>query len=1597
MPARSRSLSLAAVAALVVVGITCGEPTAPKGGTRPAGIVNPGNTPPVASAGGPYTGVEGAPVAFDASGTTDADLPGDPLLYKWDFDNDGVYDDSSTTPTISHTYPDNGSFTAKLTVVDDGPDSSSTTAAVTVDNAAPVVSAGGDASTTEGQSFTLGGSFTDAGTTDGPWAYTVDWGDGSAATAGNAASQGAVSGLTHVYADEGSGSYTATLTVTDKDGTVSSGSATITATNAAPVVVPTGPTTITTGTLYELSGTATDQGANDGPWAVEYDWGDGTTTTGSLTNLVDGLSASHTFTTDGTHSITVTVTDADGAAGVETTLTIASSLPLVADAGAGYTGTEGSAIAFDGSASNDPDGDPLTLTWDFGDGTPTQTGATPTHTYGDNGTYTVTLTVDDGEGHTNTATASATVSNALPIVNAGADASIDEGQSYTLNASFSDAGTADNPWTYAINWGDGSANTTGSSATQAAISASHLYNTPGSYTVTLTVTDKNSGGSSDDVALTVRAVKPTARAGGPYIGVEGSAVSFNGSTSSDPNSDPLTYAWDFDNNGTTDATTATPTHTYVQNGTYTVKLTVNDGNGHTSTATTNATIDNAVPVVNAGVNATIDERSTFTLNGSFTDAGTTDNPWTTTIAWGEGTPTTGSLAAQGPVTGTHTYNTPGTYTVTLSVKDKDGGTGTASITLTVRAVWPTARTGGPYTGREGGPVAFNGSTSSDPNGDALTYAWDFDNNGTTDATTATPSHTYADNGTYTVKLTVSDGNGHSSSATTTATIGNAAPVVNAGADAGVDETAPSTSFTLNATFSDSGVVDNPWSYTIDWGNGTTTGSKTTQGAITATRAYAASGTYTVKVTVTDKNGGVGTDNLILTVRGLWPTASIGGPYSGREGVPLAFDASGSTDPNGDALTYAWTFGDGTTGTGATPSHTYADNGSYTARLIVTDPAGHADTATAAVTIVASVGVVSAGPDGTVSAGGSFTLNGNFTDGAADGPWTYEIAWGDGTTTFGVADAPGAVTASHRYGSAGSFTVTLTITDKDGGSASDVALVTVTSAAAPVANVNGPYTGTEGKSIVFSSAGSTDPNGEALTYSWSFGDGTTSASANPSKAYTDNGTYTVILKVTSRSGLTASDTTEAVVANVAPTATFSSSPSSVVEGSGYTLSLSGSDAGTVDRATLAYAFDCGQGAGLTGFSSSKTVACPVVPDQRSLTVRGQVQDKDGGLTTYTKTLNVTNAAPVVAWAATTPTTVAPGTSVGFNGSFTDRGVNDATWTYTIIWGDGTPNTTGTTTTPITAATPLSVSHTYTKPGKWLAYMTVKDKDAATGTSAKVTVTVSNNPPVANANGPYAAPEGTAIQFSSLGSSDPEGLALTYAWTFGDGTTSTAANPKKTYADDRTYTVTLTVKDPSGATATSSTTATTTNVAPTATLGVPATTEGTAYTLTVTGTDAGTADRTTLQYDMDCGQGAGWRGWSTTRTHTCPAVPDQRSVTLQYRVKDDELAERSYTQAFTITNAVPVVTFAATTPTSFTVGGSLGVQGSFTDKGVNDNPWTYTIVWGDGTASTTGFASPGTAIVASHPYAKTGTFGVTLSVRDKDGATKVSTKVTVTVSP
>ena len=191
----------------------------------------------------------------------------------------------------------------------------------------------------------------------------------------------------------------------------------------------------------------------------------------------------------------------------------------------------------------------------------------------------------------------------------------------------------------------------------------------------------------------------------------------------------------------------------------------------------------------------------------------------------------------------------------------DAGSGVCHSPAPVPNQPPTARPGGPYLSE--GAIAFNGSTSSDPDNNLpLTYSWDFGDGAT--ATVANPTHAYAVDGIYTVTLTVTDSKGLTGDpATTTATVGNIAPTVGAGPDVAA---LTGSAFTVNATFSDPGTGDAPWATEFDWGDGTTsTGSTNAQGAISSTHAYSAAGVYTLRVTVTDKDGGAGFDEALVTV------------------------------------------------------------------------------------------------------------------------------------------------------------------------------------------------------------------------------------------------------------------------------------------------------------------------------------------------------------------------------------------------------------------------------------------------------------------------------------------------------------------------------------------------------------------------------------------------------------------------------------------------------------------------------------------------------------------------------------------------------------
>ncbi|MEX2646197.1 MAG: PKD domain-containing protein [Gaiellaceae bacterium] len=244
---------------------------------------------------------------------------------------------------------------------------------------------------------------------------------------------------------------------------------------------------------------------------------------------------------------------------------------------------------------------------------------------------------------------------------------------------------------------------------------------------------------------------PTADANGPYTTDEGVDVVLDGSGSSHPNGDPLTYEWDFDGDGDfDDATGVSPTFDLVgQDGVFPVALKVTDPNGAYDVDETTVTVDNVAPTVSLGSNAPQPENTAVTVTGTISDPGWLD-PLTATIDWGDGTPVenvAGVLENVRPdatlvFAVVHIYGDNGTFTAEVCGSDDDTTT-CEEIDLAITNVDPTAEidlsgatlvNGIPTIfGEAGEPVDFSGR-SQDPGSDDLTLRWAWDD-GTPDTVT----------------------------------------------------------------------------------------------------------------------------------------------------------------------------------------------------------------------------------------------------------------------------------------------------------------------------------------------------------------------------------------------------------------------------------------------------------------------------------------------------------------------------------------------------------------------------------------------------------------------------------------------------------------------------------------------------------------------------------------------------------------------------------------------------------------------------------------------------------------------------------------------
>jgi PKD repeat protein len=459
----------------------------------------------------------------------------------------------------------------------------------------------------------------------------------------------------------------------------------------------------------------------------------------------------------------------------------------------------------------------------------------------------------------------------------------------------------------------------GDGTSSSAPTVHHAYATGNQYPVSLTVTDNS--GATGVVMVRVRA--NTAPVALFTVACSGPTCTFDGSGSSDPDGTIASYSWSF-GDGQSGAG-ATVNHTYAT-GTFSARLTVTDNGGATGTALGTLSVVNAAPVA-AFTSSCNGLTCTFDGSGSSDSDGTiTQYHW----SFADGSRTVAEALG---ATASYTFAAGGTYTVTLIVTDNGGTTGTVLASLSVVGATFTSTCNGLT-------CTFDGSGSSVPGGTITQYQWSFGDGST--ALGVTASHTFAA-GTYTVTLIVTGNGGTTTQSQTVSVVALNVP--------------PIALFTftcsgLTCSFDASGSSDSDGTISgYEWcfmlANGWSCRSEVGISGATANYTFAAGGSYTVTLAVVDNAGALSRTSHVVTLNAP-PVASF---TSACSGLTCNFNASGSSDPDGTIASYAWTFGDGTTGAGATTSRAYAAGGSYSVTLTVTDNAAATSMQAQSVTVV----------------------------------------------------------------------------------------------------------------------------------------------------------------------------------------------------------------------------------------------------------------------------------------------------------------------------------------------------------------------------------------------------------------------------------------------------------------------------------------------------------------------------------------------------------------------------------------------------------------------------------------------------------------------
>ena len=620
-------------------------------------------------------------------------------------------------------------------------------------------------------------------------------------------------------------------------------------------------------------------------------------------------------------------------------------------------------------------------------------------------------------------------------------------------------------------------------------------------------------------------------------------------------------------------------HTYLEHGTYTITVTVDDGHGGVGVGSMDVVIeDHSAPIVDVVLPALVRENEEALLGISL--ANDPDASEAYSFEWsGSGVQEGASFRFLAQDNGVHT--------VTLRVTDQSGNSTLVEVPVTVENVAPTASglSGSDSVGLgELVTVSLDGATDLSPADLAagLLYSFDFDGDGLFDVvgSSASANWLYADGGSHLVHARVSDKDGGSSDYTKMVHVQNDPPTSSLSHSGDVAEGGTVT-FSFGPASDSAADLAAGLTYSFDLDGD---GLYEVSGASNAlSHTFDDNGTYVVQGRVSDRHGAYSEYATTVHVSNVAPVASLVAPAAGNEGQALSFSLAEVVDPSGAdsaGLTYSFDFnGDGVyevVGGSPAVSHLFDDNGTYTVHARVSDKDGGSSDYSAVVTVHNVAPHAGSFTDNNPVAEGSLvtiSFGGQHDPSAADtaAGFTYSYDFnGDGV--FEVTGR--SASATHAFNDNGVYTVRGRVTDKDGGYTDYATDVEVYNVAPTAVGLSGG-TAVEGSAVSIRLDGVADPSSAdlaaGLVYSFDLNnDGVfdvTGSRNAVNHVFKNDGVYTVRARVSDKDGGFHDYTTSVMVSNAAPVITGVTNSAGYVgaaaAGTAVTVGASFTDAGVLD--------------------------------------------------------------------------------------------------------------------------------------------------------------------------------------------------------------------------------------------------------------------------------------------------------------------------------------------------------------------------------------------------------------------------------------------------